>query len=161
MRAIYRHTNIVASDWAVLAEFYEAVFGCEPVPPPRDLSGPWLDEGTGEPGAHVSGIHLRLPGHGEGGPTLEIYGYATSEPRPAVAANREGIAHIAFEVDDVAAATRLVLERGGSRVGDVASSEVPGVGFLTFAYVADPEGNIIELQSWTAANGDATPTRSA
>ena len=70
------------------------------------------------------------------------------EPRPAVAANREGIAHIAFEVDDVAAATRLVLERGGSRVGDVTSAEVPGVGILTFVYVADPEGNIVELQAW-------------
>jgi catechol 2,3-dioxygenase-like lactoylglutathione lyase family enzyme len=149
MRASYRHTSIVASDWGALAEFYQVVFGCEPVPPPRDLSGPWLDKGTGVRGARLSGIHLRLPGHGERGPTLEVFSYATSEPRPAVAANREGIAHIAFEVDDVAAATRLVLEHGGSHVGDVTSAEVPGVGNLTFVYVADPEGNMIELQSWT------------
>ena len=118
------------------------------MPPPRDLSGAWLDRGTGVRDAHLTGIHLRLPGHGQGGPTLEIYGYSRTEPRPAVAANREGIAHIAFEVDDVAAATRLVLEHGGSRVGDLTSSEVPGVGMLTFVYVADPEGNIIELQAW-------------
>jgi len=26
--------------------------------------------------------------------------------------------------------------------------EVPGVGLLTFQYVADPEGNIIEVQNW-------------
>jgi predicted enzyme related to lactoylglutathione lyase len=149
MRASYRHTSVVASDWGVLAEFYEVVFGCEPLPPRRELSGPWLDKGTGVRGARLSGIHLRLPGHGDGGPTLEVFSYATSEPRPAVAANREGIAHIAFEVDDVAAATQLVLEHGGSHVGDVTSADVPGVGILTFVYVADPEGNIIELQSWT------------
>ena len=148
MQATYRHTNIVAADWRALASFYEDVFGCTPVPPPRDLSGAWLDRGTGVPDAHLAGVHLRLPGHGEGGPTLEIYGYAATEPRPAVAANREGIAHIAFAVDDVAAATRLVLERGGSRVGRVTSAEIPGVGRLTFVYVADPEGNIVELQAW-------------
>lgn len=149
VKASYRHTSIVASDWQAVAAFYEDVFGCEPAPPRRDLSGAWLDKGTGVRGAHITGIHLLLPGHGERGPTLEIFGYARSEPRPAVAANREGIAHIAFEVDDVAAAVRNVLEHGGSRVGDVASSEVPGAGILTFVYVADPEGNIVELQAWT------------
>ena len=148
MRATYKHTNIVARDWRALAAFYEDVFGCVPVPPERDLSGGWLEKGTGVRDAHLTGAHLRMPGHGDGGPTLEIYQYARSEPRPAVAAEREGITHIAFEVDDVAAATRLVLERGGSRVGDIVSSEVPGVGLLTFVYVADPEGNIVELQAW-------------
>jgi catechol 2,3-dioxygenase-like lactoylglutathione lyase family enzyme len=149
MRARFGHTNIVAADWRALARFYEDVFGCEPAPPPRDLAGAWLDQGTGVRDAHLTGIHLLLPGHGRGGPTLEIYSYASNEPRPAVAANREGITHIAFEVDDVVAATRLVLAHGGSRVGDVTSSAVPGVGLLTFVYVADPEGNIIELQAWT------------
>ena len=148
MKATYRHTSIVAADWRVLASFYEEVFGCTPVPPPRDLSGAWLARGTGVPDAHLTGVHLRLPGHGEGGPTLEIFGYSATESRPAVAANREGIAHIAFEVDDVAAAARLVLEHGGSRVGHVTATEVPGVGGLTFVYVADPEGNIVELQAW-------------
>ena len=51
-------------------------------------------------------------------------------------------------MDDVAAAAQLVLECGGGRVGDVTSAEIPGVGGLTFVYVADPEGNIVELQAW-------------
>jgi predicted enzyme related to lactoylglutathione lyase len=148
MKATYRHTNIVAADWRALAGFYEGVFGCTPVPPARDLSGAWLDRGTGVRDAHLTGVHLRLPGHGKDGPTLEIYSYRRNEPRPAVRANREGIAHLAFEVDEVSAATRRVLEHGGSHVGHVTSSEVPGVGILTFVYVADPEGNIIELQAW-------------
>ena len=38
-----------------------------------------------------------------------------------------------------------MVAHGGGLVGDVTSAEVPGVGLLTFVYVADPEGNIIEL----------------
>jgi predicted enzyme related to lactoylglutathione lyase len=148
MRARYKHTNIVARDWQVLAGFYQDVFGCLPVPPQRDLAGEWLEKSTGVRDAHLRGMHLRLPGHGDDGPTLEIYQYDRNAPRPPAAADREGFAHIAFEVDDVAAATRVVLEHGGSHVGEVASTTVPEVGLLTVVYLADPEGNIIELQAW-------------
>ena len=148
MRATYRHTSIVAADWRALAAFYERVFGCTPVPPPRDLSGAWLERGTGVAGAHLSGVHLRLPGHGDDGPTLEVFGYDGTEPRPATAANREGLAHLAFSVDDVAAAAERVVAHGGGLVGEVTSAEVPGAGRLTFVYATDPEGNIVELQAW-------------
>ena len=148
MKAAYRHTSIVAADWRSLAAFYEQVFGCTPVPPTRDLSGEWLERGTGVPGAHLAGVHLRLPGSDDG-PTLEIFGYSRTEPRPSpVVANREGLAHIAFLVDDVTEAARLVLAHGGSLLGKVAVSEVAGAGRLTFIYAADPEGNVVELQAW-------------
>ena len=35
----------------------------------------WLDSATGINGAHLRGMHLRLPGYGEHGPTLEIFQY--------------------------------------------------------------------------------------
>jgi predicted enzyme related to lactoylglutathione lyase len=142
MKAKYKHTNLVARDWKSLARFYEDVFGCVRGPPERRLSGPWLAKGTGVPRARCSGVHLRLPGHGRNGPTLEIFQYARNEMKPPAAANREGFAHIAFEVKDVERAVRLVLRRGGRKIGDVAVSTVAGVGTLTFAYVADPEDNI-------------------
>lgn len=148
MKAKYKHTNIIARDWRALVKFYEDVFGCVFVPPARDLSGGWLSKGTGVPAACFTGAHLRLPGHGDSGPTLEIYQYSRNESRPPTAANREGIMHLAFEVPDVARAMALVLHSGGSKVGEVVTSEVAGVGSLTFVYMADPEGNIIELQSW-------------
>jgi len=148
MKARYKHTNIIARDWKRLAEFYQNVFGCVFVPPERHLSGAWLAKGTGVTEARFSGAQFRLPGHGEEGPTLEIYQYSRSEPRPETAANREGIGHLAFEVDDVEQATSEVLAHGGSKVGEVTSSRVDGIGLLTFVYVADPEGNVIELQSW-------------
>jgi catechol 2,3-dioxygenase-like lactoylglutathione lyase family enzyme len=148
MKAKYKHTNIVSSNWQSLSRFYQEVFGCIPVPPERDLSGDWLDKGTGIKSAQLAGIHLRLPGHGDNGPTLEIYQYSKNLAKSSPAANREGFGHIAFEVDDVHKATQDVLQHGGTKVGEIASAEVQGVGLLTFIYLADPEGNIIELQAW-------------
>ena len=148
MKAKYKHTNIIAKDWRSLVKFYQEVFGCEVVPPERDLKGEWLAKGTGVSKAHFTGVHLRLPGHGEDGPTLEIYQYTRNMPRPSVAANREGIMHLAFEVDDIEQVMSDVLNHGGTKVGEIVSSEVKGVGILSFVYLADPEGNIIELQTW-------------
>jgi len=148
MKTKYKHTNIIAKDWRSLARFYQDVFGCAFVPPERDLQGEWLARGTGVSNAHFTGAHLRLPGHGEAGPTLEIYQYTENKPRPPVAANREGIMHLAFEVHDIDQVVADVLNHGGTKVGDITSSEVKGVGTLAFIYLADPEGNIIELQTW-------------
>ena len=61
--AKYVHTNLVAKDWKALANFYERLFGCSPMPPERDLSGGKLEAGTGLPGAHLRGVHLRLLAH--------------------------------------------------------------------------------------------------
>lgn len=149
MKAKFKHTNIIARDWQKLAGFYETVFGCVRMPPERHLSGPWLAKGTGVADAKLSGVHLRLPGHGDTGPGLEIFQYAQNEPKPAVAANREGLAHIAFAVEDVAEAMEEVLRHGGQKVGDITAFEVHGQGTMTFVYLADPEGNIIELQNLT------------
>lgn len=143
--AVFTHTNLIGRDWRRLAAFYQEVFGCEPVPPERDLSGPWLEAGTGVTGAHLRGIHLRLPG---GAPTLEIFQYDVSPDAGLPQANHLGFMHLAFRVEDVEQATAAVLAAGGSRVGELVRRDVPGVGTLTFAYVRDPEGNILELQRW-------------
>lgn len=148
MKVKYRHTNIVAWDWQKLAEFYKRIFGCVPVPPERTNVGDWIERCTGVPGAEVRGIHLRLPGYGDDGPTLEIFQYNRAEERPETAISRPGFAHIAFEVDDVEAARDAVIAEGGSCVGDLVTGEIPGAGTITLIYVTDPEGNIIELQKW-------------
>jgi predicted enzyme related to lactoylglutathione lyase len=148
INARYKHTNIVARDWKALSKFYQDVFGCVFVPPLRDLSGDWLSKGAGVADARFVGGHFRLPGHGSNGPTLEIYQYSQEEARPPTAANREGIMHLAFEVADVQAAADEVVRAGGSMVGQVVTAEIPEAGLLTWVYVADPEGNIIELQAW-------------
>ena len=149
IKAKYVHTNLVAQDWQNLARFYEQVLGCTPVLPERDLSGQWLADATGIPNAHIRGIHLRLPGYGDSGPTLEIFQYTPAEQALTTAINRPGFGHIAFAVDNVEAAREAVIAAGGGEVGPVTSLEIPHVGHITFVYLTDPEGNVIELQCWS------------
>lgn len=123
-------------------------FNCKIVPPIRSQSGAWLDKGTGVKNAKLEGAHLLLPGHGDNGPTLEIYQYDTIEDQKLLAPNTRGYGHIAFEVDDVETLLERVLQNGGQLNGEVTKRKVEGVGEITFVYARDPEGNLIELQSW-------------
>jgi catechol 2,3-dioxygenase-like lactoylglutathione lyase family enzyme len=145
----FGHINIISRDWRRLSKFYQTVFACIPVPPVRNQSGPALEAGTGVQGAELEGEHLRLPGLGENGPTLEIYSFRKPLDRPQPAPNRMGLGHLAFQVPDVAESLAQVLEAGGSAQGTIVSIPVAGKGTVTFVYAADPEGNIIELQSWS------------
>lgn len=142
------HTNVIAQDWRRLVDFYVTVFGCEPVPPERDLHGPVVEAGTGVSGATLNGMHLRLPGHGPDGPTLEIYSFGTMPPKPPTAIDRPGYGHLAFQVTDVAAARREVLAAGGIALGGIVRTQVAADRSVTWCYVTDPEGNPVELQSW-------------
>ncbi len=149
MPTVFGHVNIVASDWRLLSRFYQEVFGCRPVPPVRRLSGSRLEAGTGVPGAELEGEHLRLPGHGPDGPTLEIFSYSRMLEKPTAVANRRGLAHLAFQVDDVAASLERLLSRGGHTLGSITRLPVLGRGTVTFVYARDPEDNLVELQSWS------------
>lgn len=148
IKAKYSHTNLIAADWRALADFYINIFGCKLVPPERDFKGEDLEAGIGIKGAHLTGVHLRLPGFDEDGPTLEIFTYNRLEARPPVAVNRSGYGHIAFTVDDVITARQAVLKAGGGSVGDVVTLQITNGDKVTWCYVTDPEGNILELQSW-------------
>lgn len=149
MQARYAHTNLIARDWLRLVEFYQQVFGCIPVIAGRTLSGGWLDDLSGVPEAEIHVVHLRLPGHGEAGPTLEIIQYNRPLEAQPAAPNRPGFGHIAFAVEDVAAAHAAVVAAGGGSVGALVSADIPGRGSLTIVYATDPEGNIVELQRWS------------
>ena len=146
MKAKYRHTNIISSNWQSLSQFYQEVFGCIPVPPERKLSGKWLDKGTGIKGARFAGIHLRLPGYGDNGPTLEIYQYSKNLAKSSPAANREGFGHIAFEVDSIQEAVK------GKKVIIEPNSPSPGV---VVAFIEDNGAPIefIEVDSSIAEVG--------
>lgn len=145
----YAHTNIIAEDWEALAKFYQKALDCVPVPPHRQQSGTWLARGTGVPNASLQGMHLRLPGYREVGPTLEIYQYDQMEEKSFPAANRKGLGHLAFQVDDVGSIREKILAHGGHDLGRISEAEVAGVGKITFVYMTDPEGNILEIQHWS------------
>lgn len=94
------------------------------MPPELDLRGPELPAATGVPDAALRGIHLRLPGSGAQGPTLEIFQYNASLDHLPTAANRPGFGHIAFVVPDVRTARSTVLfEGGGSATRSLTANE--------------------------------------
>lgn len=144
----FAHLNIVSTNWQELVDFYVKTFHCIIVPPIRNQSGSWLDKGTGLKNAQLEGAHLRLPGHGEHGPTLEIYQYTSIDDRGGTAPNSKGFGHIAFEVKSVQKTLKKLIQNGGAAFGEITQKEVVGVGEITFVYAKDPEGNFIELQSW-------------
>jgi predicted enzyme related to lactoylglutathione lyase len=150
IQAKFVHTNLVAQDWRSLVAFYQQIFGCEIVPPERDFYGEKLEAGTHLPGAHLQGVHLRLPGYGDAGPTLEIFQYEPAEGRAKTAVNRPGFGHIAFQVLDVTLAREEILKSGRKPVGEIVTLQVATGARVTWCYVTDPEGNILELQSWSA-----------
>jgi len=144
----YVHTNIISKDWKALAGFYIQVFECKLLLPQRDLSGDWLSKGTGVQDAKLKGAHLRLPGYGTKGPTLEIFEYDKMEDSANPLPNRKGLGHLAFEVEDVNEVLQQVLALGGKAYGSIATKPIEDLGTLTFVYVQDPEGNLLELQNW-------------
>lgn len=144
----YAHVNIIARDWRNLAEFYIDVFDCVPVSSERDHHGPHTDALVGIRNVRVIGRHLRVPGHGESGPTIEFFTYNDQLEALPPAINRPGFAHIAFEVSDFSEVRRKILEWGGGDYGEEVTIEVAGAGRLTLIYMTDPEGNIVELQQW-------------
>jgi len=144
----FAHTNIVCINWKELTDFYVKTFNCKIVPPVRNQSGEWLDKGTGLKNAKLEGAHLLLPGYGESGPTLEIYQYENIENQEFIPPNKRGFGHIAFEVNNVEIILENLVINGGEKFGEVTKRKVDGVGEITFVYARDPEGNLIELQSW-------------
>lgn len=147
--ARFGHVNVTSTDWRRLAAFYTDLFSCELVPPERDIASADLDRATGITNAHLTGAHLRLPGHGPDGPTIEIFQYDQVESGQPPKVDRAGWGHVAFQVPEVPAALEAVQQAGGGRVGDVITTTTATGRRVTWCYATDPDGNIIELQAWS------------
>ena len=151
--ARFGHVNVTGHDWRRLAAFYTEVFGCELVPPERDIRSADLDAATGLTDAHLTGAHLRLPGHGDTGPTIEIFTYDDIADHPGPRVDRPGWGHVAFQVPDVPAAVEAVIAAGGGRLGEIVTTQTKDGRRVTWVYTTDPEGNLVELQAWSPAPG--------
>ena len=144
----YVHTNIIAKDSKQVIAFYKTALDCKSIGETRDLRGEWLDQMTGVTNAHIVGEHLCMPGYSQDHPTLEIFSYDEMVVREKSLINQCGIAHLAFEVDDVEATLQKVLAAGGGQLGKLVKTEYEDGRKATFVYALDIEGNILELQSW-------------
>jgi catechol 2,3-dioxygenase-like lactoylglutathione lyase family enzyme len=69
-----------------------------------------------------------------------------------IAALRAGVPHTAWTVEDLDAVHARAVEAGGRSVWAPRDTPEPG---LRIAFVADPDGNLVELMSWTREHSGA------
>jgi|SRR5271165_5135934 len=126
------HVGLAVADLAAATSWFCDVFG---LAPELTLQVEALDLSIEMLIHPVRGYRLELlhrPGSGTDGKPVT----------PGEAALREGYGHIAFDVTDLDAAYARAVARGARPVMPPGPSPERGVGM---AFVADPEGNLIEL----------------
>ena len=127
----FDHIGLNVADLEAQATWYERALGLTRTltfsVPPIDLTGLFLIDGNG---FALELIHR--PGSVAG----------MDAPSPAVAALTRGYGHFCLRVDDVDAFFERILAAGAEVAIAPQESPEPGV---RFAYVRDPEGNLIEF----------------
>jgi catechol 2,3-dioxygenase-like lactoylglutathione lyase family enzyme len=141
--AKFKHVSMVARNADALAEFYRKVFGCEVLRPKTILTGKKVGQGNGLPQSEILSIWLTLPG--VDGPFLEIHQYKDRQERAVPEVNEPGYSHLSFQVEDIHATRALILQSGGTELGEITDFGTADASIL-LVYIRDPEGNIIEIE---------------
>jgi lactoylglutathione lyase len=125
------HVGLSVGDLDAACEFYSRAFGFTPQLEfelaPHPIRGLML--------RHDSGVRLEL--FERAGSTAGLQG-AT----PIEALTTRGYGHFAFAAPDIDPVFARALDAGASAVVEPSPSPEPGV---RFAFLADPEGNLVEL----------------
>ncbi len=135
----FDHVGVVVDDIEAAAAFLE-VLGFEREGSAR-LSGAWVDAVVGLDGIDSDIIMLRTP---DGGGRIELSKFHAPADESAVrpeAANRLGIRHVAYEVDDLESTLERIRAHGYDTVRDIVEYE----DIYRLCFVRGPEGLIIEL----------------
>ncbi|MDV7212650.1 SMU1112c/YaeR family gloxylase I-like metalloprotein [Azotobacter beijerinckii] len=118
------HAAIICSDYAVSKRFYTEVLGLRVVAEHYRA------------GRQSYKLDLALPD----GSQVELFSFPAPPPRPS-RPEAQGLRHLAFEVDDVAAC-KAELEARGIAVEAIRTDEYTG---RRFTFFADPDGLPLEL----------------
>jgi catechol 2,3-dioxygenase-like lactoylglutathione lyase family enzyme len=139
MRPRFVHVGLVVEDLDETVRFLE-LLGLE-CGRPGEFGGEWIDRIIGLEDSKVELVMARTP---DGSDVFEVVRFLSptaSAQEKAPAANRPGLRHIAFQVDDVRAVVDRVREAGWETVGEIVDYEST---FL-LCYVRGPDGLIVEL----------------
>jgi catechol 2,3-dioxygenase-like lactoylglutathione lyase family enzyme len=134
---VYNHTGLVVSDLDRSRQFYEQVLGFQiwyEDSVPDDAAAKLLGL---EPPLGVRVSYLLLDGF-----VLELMHFDAPGAQAAWrrrTMNEPGLTHLSISVDDIAAAARQAVERGGEIVED------SDLGIALF--IRDPDGQLLELLS--------------
>ena len=135
------HAGVVVDDLAAAVGFFtELGLECDAS---ITVEGEWLERILAVPGARVEVLGVRTP---DGTAALELAKFhspaadpeAVTEPDPA---NRPGIRHVAYRVDDVRAVVERMRAAGWGTVGEIVDYE----GIYLLCYIRGPEGIIVEV----------------
>lgn len=108
---------------------------------PGVFGGGWIDRIIGLEGATVELVMVRAPDGGEVFEVVRFHSPAAGAHEPAPPANRPGLRHVAFQVDDLRGVVARVRAAAWDTVGEVVDYE----GAYLLCYVRGPEGLIVEL----------------
>ncbi len=133
------HVGLVVEDLDEMVRFL-ALLGLD-CDEPSAYSGEWIDRIIGLENAAVDVVMVRVP---DGSDVFEVVRFRSPPARPqdpAPAANRPGLRHIAFTVDDVRGTVDRLRENGWETIGEIVDYEH----VYLLCYVRGPEGLIVEL----------------
>ena len=133
------HIGLVVEDLDETVRFLSLLgFDCSK---PGVHGGEWIDRIIGLDNTTVETVMVRAP---DGSDIFEVVRFrspAAGAQEAAPAANRPGLRHVAFKVDDVRAVVDRVREAGWDTVGEIVDYE----SMFLLCYVRGPEGLIVEL----------------
>jgi len=145
------HIGLVVEDLGETVRFLELLgFDCGK---PGVFSGEWIGRIIGLDDVTVEVVMARGP---DGTDVFEVVRFqspSAGAQEAAPAANRPGLRHVLFQVDDVRSVVDRVRAAGWDTIGEIVDYE----NTFLLCYVRGPEGLIVEL----AERLDATPEASA
>lgn len=133
------HIGLVVEDLDETVRFLTLLgFDCGA---PSVFSGDWIGRIIGLEDVTVEVVMVRGPGGGDVFEVVRFHAPPAGAQEPAPPANRPGLRHVAFQVDDVHAVVERVRAAGWDTVGEV----VDHGSSYRLCYVRGPEGLIVEL----------------
>ena len=133
------HIGLVVEDLDETVRFLALLgFDCGK---PAVHSGEWIDQIIGLDDAAVEVVMARGP---DGSDVFEVVRFqspSAGAQESAPAANRPGLRHVAFKVDDVRGVVDRVRAAGWDTVGEIVDFQ----NTFLLCYVRGPEGLIVEL----------------
>src|SRR3954454_1383308 len=133
------HIGLVVEDLDETVRFLSLLgFDCSE---PGVFSGDWIGRIIGLENVTVEVVMARGPDGSDVFEVMRFQSPSAGAHEPAAAANRPGLRHIAFTVDDVRGVVDRVREAGWQTVGEIVDFE----SMFLLCYVRGPEGLIVEL----------------
>ena len=141
------HIGLVVEDLDETVRFLAVLgFDCGE---PGVFSGEWINRIIGLENVTVEVVMARAPDGTDVFEVVRFHSPSAGAGELAPAANRPGLRHVLFTVDDVRGVVDRVREAGWETVGEIVDFE----NTFLLCYVRGPEGLIVELAERLSAGG--------